>query len=49
MTDTELVAALREHIEDDLSEAIKLVGEAMSVKMFNAIVEFVLEFKSSDK
>lgn len=40
MINTELVAD-REHIADDLSESIKLVGEEMSEKMFDAMVEFV--------
>lgn len=40
MINTELVAD-GEHIADDLSELIKLVGEEMSEKMFDAMVEFV--------
>ena len=40
MINTELVAD-REHIADDLNESIKLVGEEMSEKMFDAMVEFV--------
>ena len=40
MINTELIAD-SEHIADDLSESIKLVGEEMSEKMFDAMVEFV--------
>jgi len=43
MIDTELVAD-GEHIADDLSATIKLIGEEMSEKMFDAMVEFVQSY-----